>query len=81
MVPCHTVHLPLGALLSPRTMWWLQVRALEFPKQGHAIASLEENAHAVQTAVAWLVEKLGARGVAPPAASPPSATASSAQAG
>ena len=36
-----------------------EVRALEFPGEGHAIASVEGNAHAQQSAVAWLVEKLG----------------------
>ena len=39
----------------------LRVRALELPGEGHAIASVEGNAHAVQSAVAWLVEKLTAR--------------------
>jgi len=38
-----------------------EVRALEFPGEGHSIASIEGNAHAVQSAVAWLVEKLTAR--------------------
>ena len=33
--------------------------ALSFPGEGHAIASLEANAHAQQTAVAWLLEHLG----------------------
>ena len=32
--------------------------ALSFPDEGHAIASVEGNAHAQQTAVAWLVERL-----------------------
>jgi len=35
-----------------------KVTALEFPGEGHAIASVEGNAHAIQSAVAWLVEKL-----------------------
>ena len=39
-----------------------EVMALEFPGEGHAIGSIEGNAHAVQTAVAWLVEKLKAKG-------------------
>ena len=34
------------------------VTALEFPGEGHAIASLEGNAYAQQSAVAWLVERL-----------------------
>jgi pimeloyl-ACP methyl ester carboxylesterase len=37
-----------------------QVVALEFPAEGHAIASVEGNAHAVQSAVSWLVEQLRA---------------------
>lgn len=37
-----------------------EVRALEFPGEGHSIASVEGNAHAVQSAVAWLAEKLRA---------------------
>jgi len=37
-----------------------QVVALEFPGEGHAIASVEGNAHAVQSAVSWLVEQLRA---------------------
>ena len=35
-----------------------EITALEFPGEGHAIGSVEGNAHAVQSAVAWLVEKL-----------------------
>ena len=35
------------------------VTALEFPGEGHSIASLEANAHAQQSAVAWLVARLG----------------------
>ena len=35
-----------------------EVTALEFPGEGHAIASVEGNAHAIQSAVAWLVDKL-----------------------
>ena len=38
-----------------------EVMALEFPGDGHAIPSIEGNAHAVQTAVAWLVERLKAK--------------------
>ena len=38
-----------------------EVVALEFPGEGHAIGSVEGNAHAVQSAVAWLVEKLRTR--------------------
>ena len=37
------------------------VEALEFPGEGHAIASIEGNAHAVQSAVAWLVKQLKPR--------------------
>ena len=37
-----------------------EVVALEFPAQGHAIGALDANAHAVQSAVAWLVGRLGA---------------------
>ena len=36
----------------------LDLTALEFPGEGHAIASVEGNAHAQQSAVAWLVERL-----------------------
>ena len=42
-----------------------EVSALEFPNEGHGITSVEGNAHAVQSAIAWLVEKLQAQG--PPA--------------
>ena len=35
-----------------------EVSALEFPNEGHGITSVEGNAHAVQSAIAWLVEKL-----------------------
>ena len=38
-----------------------EVMALEFAGDGHAIPSIEGNAHAVQTAVAWLVERLKAK--------------------
>ena len=37
-----------------------EVRALEFPGEGHGIGSVEGNAHAVQSAVSWLLEKLKA---------------------
>ena len=37
----------------------LDLTALEFPGEGHAIASVEGNAHAQQSAVAWLLERLG----------------------
>ena len=36
----------------------LDLTALEFPGEGHAIASVDGNAHAQQSAVAWLVERL-----------------------
>ena len=39
----------------------VRAMALEFPGDGHAIPSIEGNAHAVQTAVAWLVERLKAK--------------------
>lgn len=34
------------------------VTALSFPGEGHAIASSGANAHAQQTAVAWLIAQL-----------------------
>lgn len=46
------------AALQARAGGGPEVLALEFPAQGHAIASLDANAHAVQSAVAWLVERL-----------------------
>ena len=39
----------------------LDVTALEFPGEGHSIASVEGNAHAQQSAVAWLVQRLTKR--------------------
>jgi TRAP transporter 4TM/12TM fusion protein len=45
-----------------------EVRAVSFPGEGHAIASSGANAHAQQTAVAWLIQQLRRR---------PSATSSS----
>eukprot|EP00908_Phaeocystis_cordata_P013729 Transcript_24788.p1 GENE.Transcript_24788~~Transcript_24788.p1 ORF type:complete len:357 (+),score=145.14 Transcript_24788:1549-2619(+) len=37
-----------------------EVVALEYPGEGHAIAGAEQQAHAVQTAVAWLLEHTAA---------------------
>ena len=37
-----------------------EVLALSFPGDGHAIPSVEANGHAVQTALAWILEKLQA---------------------
>ena len=38
-----------------------EVRAVSFPGEGHAIASSGANAHAQQTAVAWLIQQLRRR--------------------
>ena len=35
--------------------------ALEYPGEGHAIAGAQANAHAVQSAVAWFLNRLGAK--------------------
>ena len=38
-----------------------EVVAIEYPGEGHAIAGAEQQAHAVQAAVAWLVEHTAPR--------------------